>query len=243
MRTIFCSPSRHESFELLPSRYFPRSSESITAPSARDLPEMAPTDFWIVLINCVSTNSLSNCRKGSRLQLTKSVEKQVPPASPMFSVAKWLRVTSRHVASRLTTRERSLYFGVQGRCPWSRRRFGLRGNFGRFERPLNSIEIIHSAKYLYRRALFSAGELEKRERQREREMKRERDWEARVDSVEGRRERKGRKKGKRGSYSSRVQIYEPTDDHLETPSSSSLNRERGIVRAAILLRSRLSTIS
>lgn len=88
---------------------------------------------------------------------------------------------------------------VQGRRPWSRRRFGLRGNFGRIERPLNSIEIIHSAKYLYRGALFS-----RREGWRERR----RAWggEEDIPEVWRTKSRKGRKKGKSGSCSPNTNI-------------------------------------
>lgn len=110
---------------------------------------------------------------------------------------------------------------VQGRCPWSRRRFGLRGNFGRIERPLNSIEIIHSAKYLYRRALFSRREGWRRRRRR------------RIFGGLGGR---GAGKGKEEREERFLQLkYKytnpPVDAHLETPPfppppPSSLNRER-----------------
>lgn len=123
---------------------------------------------------------------------------------------------------------------VQGRCPWSRRRFGLRGNFGRIERPLNSIEIIHSAKYLYRRALFSRREGWKEEEVKSRRRRRifggfeDEEWEG----------RKGRE-----VLAAQIQIYEPTvDAHLETPPSSLKRANVGIVREP-RLRVPRSTIS
>lgn len=82
---------------------------------------------------------------------------------------KFAKLECRNDRDVVAACRRSLYPNGTRTVPsWSHRRFGLRGNFGRIERPLNSIEIIHSAKYLYRRALFSRRENWRRRRRRRR---------------------------------------------------------------------------